>query len=272
MGTMKHLELKYARADIKAFDKATGTAEAVVSVFGNVDLGGDRVLPGAFEKTLQEWAAKGDPIPVIWSHEWDDPESHIGWVLDAAERTDLGGLWVKWQLDVEANTKAAYVARLLQQRRVTQFSFGYYARSYNYINENGQTIRELTDIDLFEVGPTLLGMNPETTLLQAASRTIEDAKAGRVLSAKNEELLVQARDIITTVLAQLQTDESPKADQDAGAKSVETDQEPAVEQPAGEPENDEPTEEAGSRDTPANMENVNREWLHLLTRPRYTEE
>lgn len=205
----RELELKYARAQIKAVDAAAGTVEAIVSVFDNVDLGGDRVVEGAFTKTLQEWAAKGDPIPVIWSHEWDDPTSHIGVVTEIAEQAGVG-LWTRMQLDVEANEKAAYVARLLKQRRVTQFSFGYYTRDHRIVTDpDGKSVRELTDLELFEVGPTLLGMNPATQLLEAASRY---AKAGRVLSAKNEEALAQARDLIDRVLVQLQADAEKSAD------------------------------------------------------------
>lgn len=171
MNEMKHLELKYARAEIKAVGDVAGQFEALVSIFNNVDYGNDRVLPGAFSKTLEEWAAKGDPMPVIWSHEWDDPTSHIGIVVDAKEVPE--GLWVRAQLDVEHNPKAAYVARLLKERRVTQFSFGYQARDFQYVTEkDGTTIRELFDLDVFEVGPTLLGMNPATQLLNAASRTM----------------------------------------------------------------------------------------------------
>lgn len=166
---MKH-ELKSFHAEVKAYDAATGTVEALVSVFNNVDYGNDRVMPGAFAQTLQEWDAKGDPIPVIWSHEWDDPTSHIGVVTSAAETTD--GLLTTFQLDVEANPKAAYVARLLKQRRVTQFSFGYSVREYQYVTDpDGKQVRELTNVDVFEVGPTLLGMNPATQLIQAASLT-----------------------------------------------------------------------------------------------------
>lgn len=216
---MKH-ELKSFRAEIKAFDQATGIVEAVVSVFNNIDFGGDRVLPGAFAKTLQEWEAKGDPIPVIWSHEWDDPTSHIGIVVESAERPD--GLWTKMQLDVEANPKAAYVARLLKQRRVTQFSFGYYVRDFKTVTDpDGTTVREIKDIDLFEVGPTLLGMNPDTQLLEAASRTIHDLKAGRVLSSKNEESLSQAVELISGVLLQLQS-EAVIEDQTIKSLSIET--------------------------------------------------
>jgi HK97 family phage prohead protease len=159
--------------------KADGTATALVSVFGNVDLGGDRVMPGAFTRTLSEWQAKGDPIPVIWSHDWDNPESFVGWAdpKDITESED--GLVVPMQFDLD-RPRAEQVHHLLKTRRVTQFSFGYFTRAFQDVDdaEYGK-VREITDIDLFEVGPTLIGMNPETELLAAASalRLIREGKA-----------------------------------------------------------------------------------------------
>jgi hypothetical protein len=174
--TVRH-EIKNVRAQFKAVqDAPQGTFEAIVSVFGNVDLGGDRVMPGAFAKSLAEWQSSGDRIPVIWSHDWDDPMSHIGYVETAEERPE--GLYVKARLDVENNTKASYIARLLKERRVREFSFGYFATGYRDVDDADYgRVRELTEIDLFEVGPTLLGMNPDTVLLEAASRFHRSAKA-----------------------------------------------------------------------------------------------
>lgn len=149
--------------------KADGTATALVSVFGNVDLGGDRVLPGAFTRSLEEWKAKGDPIPVIWSHDWDNPESFVGWADPSQIKETQAGLEVPMQFDLD-RPRAEQVHHLLKTRRVTQFSFGYFVRSFQDVEDADYgTVRELADIDLFEVGPTLLGMNPETELLQAAS-------------------------------------------------------------------------------------------------------
>jgi hypothetical protein len=57
---------------------SAGEFEALVAVFGNVDKGGDRIMPGAFTKTLAAWRASEDPVPVIWSHDWNTPDAHIG--------------------------------------------------------------------------------------------------------------------------------------------------------------------------------------------------
>lgn len=162
------LETKTVKATVTEA-KADGTATALVSVFGNVDLGGDRVMPGAFTRTLSEWQTKGDPIPVIWSHDWDNPESFVGWAdpKDITESAD--GLVVPMQFDLD-RPRAEQVHHLLKSRRVTQFSFGYFVREYEDVQDDQYgTVRELRDVDLFEVGPTLLGMNPDTELLAAAS-------------------------------------------------------------------------------------------------------
>lgn len=140
-----------------------GTFEAIVSVFGNVDTYGDRVMQGAFTDTLAEWEAKDAPIPVLWSHMSQDPDYHIGYVEAAEERPE--GLWVRARLDTDA-PKAAQVYRLLKGKRVTQFSF-----AYDVIEEKAgpDGTNELLKLWVHEVGPTPLGANPLTELVGAKS-------------------------------------------------------------------------------------------------------
>jgi uncharacterized protein len=158
----------------------TGQFEAIVSVFGNKDAYGEIVMPGAFTRTLKEWEAKGDPIPVYWSHHLDDPDFNIGHVLDAKEIEE--GLWVKAQLDLE-NPKAVATHNLMRTRRVTDFSFSYNVPPGGA--SEGDDGIELNDLDLYEVGPTPIGANPATDLL--------GVKAGRVLSEKNIATIKDAR-------------------------------------------------------------------------------
>lgn len=70
-------------------DEDSGEFEALVSVFGNVDHYGEVVMPGAFKASLAQWKDRGDPIPVIWSHQWADPFSHLG-IVKSAEETEKG--------------------------------------------------------------------------------------------------------------------------------------------------------------------------------------
>lgn len=224
------LQTKSARAEIKAVkDAPVGTFEAIVSVFGNVDMGGDRVVKGAFADTLAEWKASGDPIPVIWSHEWDDPKSHIGYVEQAEERDE--GLYVKAVLDVENNDRAAYVARLLKERRVREFSFGYFTKEYEDVEDPDYgTVRELKAVDLFEVGPTLLGMNPDTVLLEAAS-----ALSGKRMSRKAQENIRVAYEALSEVVAGLPpVDDDGKAAEDAEIKTADVEEAVATDSPDAE--------------------------------------
>lgn len=233
------LETKSARAAFKAVEGGPkGRFEAIVSVFGNVDHGGDRMVPGCFIRTLNEWKSSGDPIPVIWSHDWDNPESHIGWLEDAYEDTtgEVPGLHVVGQLDVAENARAAMVSALLAQRRVREFSFGYFPVKSQLVEEAEHTwpVRELLDVDLFETGPTLLGMNPDTQLISAASLTeLERAHlSGLSLPPALADRLAKA--------LEAKADDPPKADDPA------------------------------SRDTPPSIDPGR--VIDLLTRTRHTED
>ena len=74
---------------------------ALASVFGNVDLVGDRMLPGAFAKTLEERRGKGRRLPIVASHDWDDPLKTIGGA-DPGEIVETDeGLQVKAKLHID---------------------------------------------------------------------------------------------------------------------------------------------------------------------------
>jgi len=217
-------------------DLGEGVFEAIVSVFGNVDSYGDRVIKGAFESTLADWESSGDPIPVYWSHRMDDPDFNIGHVLEA-EETDVG-LRVKAQIDLESS-KAQQVYRLMKGRRVTQFSFAYDVEEYRVVkgSDDDDSVWELTKLKLYEVGPTPIGANQETELLSVkaaahhAARLGADLKAGRVLSSKNENELRAAYESIGRVLSTLDTEDDGKA---SGSEPVK------VDEPSG-AKTDEPT-------------------------------
>lgn len=210
---------KECTARIKAAGTADGLAEgqftALVSVFGNEDSAGDVVIPGAFTQTLADWRAKGDPIPVIWSHNWGDPFSHIGIVVSAMETPD--GLEVTGQIeDVDTNPTAAQVYRLLKGRRVTQFSFAYDVEEGAWVEGQDDDGRwygyyELRELKLYEVGPCLVGCNQATELLAAkADELTRGVKAGRVLAQRHIDSLTAAHAAIGDVLAAAATAEEQK--------------------------------------------------------------
>lgn len=217
------MRTKDFRAVVKAAGESDGLEagqfEAIVSVFGNEDSMGDVVIPGAFKADLERWATKGDPLPVIWSHDWSDPFSHLGRVLKAEERPE--GLWVLGQIDdIDDNPKAAQVFRLLKGRRVTQFSFAYDVEDGGWGTRGDREVYELRKLKVHEVGPCLLGANQETELLAVkAERFAAAAKAGRVLSQKNFDRLAAAHEALGEVLASA-TPEDPKTSGPTGPEKT----------------------------------------------------
>jgi len=174
----------------KALDDATGEFEAVVSVFGNVDLQGDRSMPGMFLKSLAQYRDAGNPIPVIWSHDWGDPFAHIGYVDPADAREILaedaksagfgditGGLFVKGHLDVD-KPFARQVYDLLKERRIREWSFAYDVEDEARAKDGAN---ELKEVNLFEVGPTLKGANPATATIGVKSILDDAAETERGL-------------------------------------------------------------------------------------------
>lgn len=142
-------------------DPETGTFTALASVFGNVDLVGDRMMPGSFKNTLAKWRATGDPIPVILSHKWDDPWATIGEADPRSVLETEKGLLVQGKLDMD-NPLAKQVHNLMSRRLLKGWSFGYTVPAGGQKRNNGAN--EVMEVDLVEVGPTLKGANPEAQL------------------------------------------------------------------------------------------------------------
>lgn len=164
-----------ARVELKAAEQP-GTFEAIVAVFGNTDGIGDRLVKGCFTRTLQE---RGMP-PIVWDHEWGTPP--IGQSLDARETDE--GLYVKARLFLDDHEIARQVYAGLRDGALHEFSFGYKAVAVRWIDENGVEVRELLDVDLFECGPTLVGMNPATRLVGVKRQGAVPPRLARLLTLK----------------------------------------------------------------------------------------
>lgn len=196
---MKHQTKVFSLAQFKALDgEGEGVFEAIVAVFNNVDRAGDKIIPGAFEGTLQRWEEKGRPIPVIFSHEWDNLDAHIGEVVEAAEVD--AGLRVKGQLDMEEDF-ARRVWKRMKRGTLAEFSF-----AYDVIKaEQVDGVNELRELELLEVGPCLVGMNPDTQLL--------DVKTGARHTAKEYGMIQEIHDLAVALGAKCA---EPSEDSEAG--------------------------------------------------------
>lgn len=167
--------------------KADGGAEGRFTGYASTwtrepDCYGDVVAKGAFARTLREWEAKGQPIPVLWAHDMSDPFAFIGAVEEAVE--DEHGLKVSVSLDLD-NPKAAQVHRLLKRGAVAQMSFAFdIAEDATVTLEDGRKARELRDVTLYEVSVVPLGANPDTSIDDVKTAAETHLTAGEVAALR----------------------------------------------------------------------------------------
>jgi HK97 family phage prohead protease len=170
--------------DAKAL--ADGEVTAMFSVFGNVDLVGDRIKSGAFTKTLKRWQDSKDPIPVIVSHQWDDVWAHIGYAEPGDVKQMPRGVVAKAKLDVDDNPLAAQAHKLMKRGTFKGWSFGYTVPEggEKLVEEKSGMVNEITELDLIEIGPTLKGANPEAQLQAAKAWLTREEQAGELGTGK----------------------------------------------------------------------------------------
>jgi HK97 family phage prohead protease len=161
---------KTIRTPVKVLTNDEGDAvgfEGYASVFDNIDLGGDKIIKGAFADTLAaRYPQQGKGIPVYWNHDTDDPFKNLGLTDMATE--DEHGLKVAGTIDTSTDI-GKQVAKLLKEGRVQQMSFAYDIKDYAWVsgekNDDGSQspgYMELRKLDLFEVSICPIGMNQET--------------------------------------------------------------------------------------------------------------
>ena len=120
------------------------------SVFGNIDLGGDIVVKGAFKRSLAQHKQSGSLPQMFWMH---DPSRVPGKWTGMAEDTD--GLRVKGVL---ADTPLGdEIHTLLKMDAVKGLSIGYRTLDQDYDGDGNRLIKEA---ELWEVSVVSLPMNP----------------------------------------------------------------------------------------------------------------
>lgn len=120
------------------------------SVFGNVDLGGDIVLKGAFRKSLAKHAKTGSMPAMLWQHNHDQ----IAGVWTKAAEDDSGlyleGEFADTQLGRESKT-------LAQMRAFRGLSIGFQLNEFDFDDDGNRLIKEA---ELWEVSLVTFPMNP----------------------------------------------------------------------------------------------------------------
>jgi uncharacterized protein len=142
------MEITSVRLEIKNLSKREFDGHG--STFGNLDLGGDIVMPGAFAKTLADHRNKGTLPQLFWMH---NPDQVPGkWLEMSEDETGLAvkGVLADTQLGNEMHT-------LLGMDAVRGLSIGYRTKDYEWDREGNRLLKE---IELWEVSLVSLAMNP----------------------------------------------------------------------------------------------------------------
>lgn len=189
------MEHKLSTGLIMGTDDA-GIVEAIWSVFGVLDGGGDIVQPGAFAKTFVE---RGGKVKVLDQHNAQSVLNVIGRPVAMRElaRYELppallaqypeatGGAWAKVQFLLNTPEGAGAFERI-KAGAVDEWSFGYDALDKDYSEvkgPDGQPVmaRNLRTIKLYELSPVIWGMNEATMTTSAKDATPGEAKPWGVI-------------------------------------------------------------------------------------------
>lgn len=125
------------------------------SLFNVTDLSGDRVLMGAFHRSLRARGASG--IRMLWNH---DPAEPIG--VWTAIHEDSRGLRVEGRLTPNV-TRSSGVAALMRDGAVDGLSIGFHtiradrSKSAKPVSGKG---RRLIEVDLWEISLVAFPMQP----------------------------------------------------------------------------------------------------------------
>jgi len=149
-----------------------GFIKAIVSVFNNIDLANEVVLPGAYSKSIQR------KLPAaVWNHNWSSP---IAKTIEAIELlpgdprlpeelSQYGGLFISAEFPLEVEeSRQAYLK--LKNGLVDEFSVGY--RVVEAYEEND--VIYLKELDLLEWSAVMRGANPITKLIEVKNLTFQD--------------------------------------------------------------------------------------------------
>lgn len=135
-----------------AADAEPGTIEGYGAVFGNIDDGGDLILPGAFRATLRARKSRGGGFPIYIQHGFGaDGADPVGRWTDIAE--DARGLKVKGRLSGMDTDRGRFNHARVMDGTFGGLSIGYSVRPENvkFGREPGEPRRTLKAVDLVEI-------------------------------------------------------------------------------------------------------------------------
>jgi hypothetical protein len=157
------LEYKSIPLEIKEINDQ-GVFVGLASPYNNIDDGNDRVLPSIGPIN------NGKQVPILYQHD-------ITKVLGNQTLLDTqAGVQTTGQLILDKNSDGQYMVPLaatayaLLKKGLLKLSIGYKTLDFEYVTENGQTIRNLKSIEIMEVSLVTFPMNEAATVSSVKSQ------------------------------------------------------------------------------------------------------
>jgi HK97 family phage prohead protease len=157
---------------VKELDAKTRVVTGIFAVHGNVDSGGDMSVNGSFAKRLGEGRGR---VRFLWNHNsMNPPIASVKGVREVG-REELPAKVLDWAPDatggVEVTRKyyediplSDWVFKGITEGDITEMSYAYDVHEYT-IKERGEglaPIRELNEVELYDISDVNWGMNPAT--------------------------------------------------------------------------------------------------------------
>ena len=147
--------------------EADGSFHGYASLFGRVDLGRDRVLAGAFKRSLARRGPQG--VRMLYQH---DPSEVIGhW---RTIREDAAGLWVEGVLSPDV-ARAREVRSLMRSGALDGLSIGFHTVRARKDAATG--VREIVEADLWEVSIVTFPMLPDARVTEVKRVGLRELEA-----------------------------------------------------------------------------------------------
>lgn len=143
------MRVKSLPFEVKAVNAKDRIIEGYAAVFGNVDSYGDRIMPGAFAKTLSESASR---VKVLWMHDRWEP---IGKPVEMRE--DATGLFTRSYISKTPEGDKALT--LAEDGVVDEMSIGYRLVAKKY-QDNDWGGLDLFEVALVEYSFVTFASNP----------------------------------------------------------------------------------------------------------------
>jgi HK97 family phage prohead protease len=133
---------------------------SAIAACWTLDRANEQIQPGAFKRTIDRWQRSMRQIPLHYEHK-SDPAFVIGTVSPASMRETREGLFCEGKLGLDESEVAREVWRSMKADALA-LSFGFLTvKSF----DRADGVRELIEIDLFEVSVTPAPMNDDTRFL-----------------------------------------------------------------------------------------------------------